>query len=65
MVIKLITKDTLIADILVKKPAAVQILRSYGISGLGYTDTQRKSIFEACQSARLNTDEILYKINKL
>ncbi|MEF9991788.1 MAG: DUF1858 domain-containing protein [Paraclostridium sp.] len=60
----MITKDTIIADIIKMKPDAAQILMSYGMGCIGCPSAQMEKLEQACEIHGLDLDEILNKLNE-
>lgn len=60
----MITKDTIIADIININPKAVEILTSYGMGCIGCPSAQMESLEQACEIHGLNLDEVLKKLNE-
>ncbi|MGL4911683.1 MAG: DUF1858 domain-containing protein [Romboutsia sp.] len=60
----MITKDTIIADIIKVKPNAPQILMSYGMGCIGCPSAQMETLQQACEIHGLNLEEVLEKLNQ-
>lgn len=60
----MITKDTIIADIIGINPMAVEILMGYGMGCIGCPSAQMETLEQACEIHGLNIDEVLEKLNK-
>jgi hybrid cluster-associated redox disulfide protein len=60
-----ITKDTIIGDILRINPAAAKILLEIGMHCLGCPASRAETLEQACQVHGVDTDEILDRINAL
>lgn len=60
----MITKDTIIADIIKSKPDAAQILMSYGMGCIGCPSAQMEKLEQACEIHGLDLEEILKKLNE-
>ena len=58
-----ITRDTLIGDILRKKPNAASILMSFGMGCLGCPSSQMESLGEAAAVHGIDAEAILNKLN--
>lgn len=59
----MITKDTIMADILKMNPNAAQILIEFGMGCLGCPSSQMESLEDACEIHGLNLEEVLKKLN--
>ena len=60
----MITKDTLIGQILQENPDAAPILMSIGMHCLGCPSSQMESLEEACMVHGVDVNEVLEKLNK-
>lgn len=60
----MITKDTIIADIIEINPMAVEILMGYGMGCIGCPSAQMETLEQACEIHGLNIEEVLEKLNK-
>lgn len=60
----MITKDTIIADIIKMKPNAAQILMSYGMGCIGCPSTQIEKLEQACEIHGVDIEEVLKKLNE-
>ncbi|MCR8743824.1 DUF1858 domain-containing protein [Romboutsia lituseburensis] len=60
----MITKDTIIADIIKSNPNAPQILMSFGMGCIGCPSAQMETLEQACEIHGLNLDEIIEKLNE-
>ena len=60
----MITKDTIIADIIEINPMAVEILMGYGMGCIGCQSSQMETLELACEIHGLNINEVLEKLNK-
>ena len=60
----MITKDTIIADIIKMKPDAPQILMSFGMGCIGCPSAQMEKLEQACEIHGLNIEEVLAKLNQ-
>lgn len=60
----MITKDTIIADIIKINPDAAQILMSFGMGCIGCPSAQMESLEQACEIHGLNLEEVLAKLNE-
>ncbi|HSQ88863.1 DUF1858 domain-containing protein [Romboutsia sp.] len=60
----MITKDTIIADIIKINPNAAQILMSFGMGCIGCPSAQMESLEQACEIHGLNLEEVLAKLNE-
>ncbi|MDK2562475.1 DUF1858 domain-containing protein [Romboutsia sedimentorum] len=60
----MITKDTIIADIIKMKPDAPQILMSFGMGCIGCPSAQMEKLEQACEIHGLNLEEVLAKLNQ-
>ena len=61
---KMITKDTIIADIIKEKANAVEILTSFGMGCIGCPSAQMEKLEQACEIHGLDLDEVLKKLNE-
>ena len=59
----MITKDTIIADIIKMKPDAAEILMSYGMGCIGCPSAQMERLEQACEIHGLDLEEVLNKLN--
>lgn len=59
----MITKDTIIADIIKMRPDAAQILMSYGMGCIGCPSAQMERLEQACEIHGLDLEEVLNKLN--
>ena len=60
-----ITKDTIVADVLVMVPESVPLLAGIGMHCLGCPSATRETLGEACASHGVDVDEFLAKVNTL
>lgn len=60
----MITKDTIIADIIKMKPDAPQILMSFGMGCIGCPSAQMEKLEQACEIHGLNLEEVLAELNQ-
>ena len=60
----MITKDTIIADIIKIRPDAAQILMSYGMGCIGCPSAQMEKLEQACEIQGLDLEEVLKKLNE-
>lgn len=60
----MITKDTIMADILKLNPNAAQILMHLGMGCLGCPSSQMESLEDACEIHGLELEEVLAKLNE-
>ena len=60
----MITKDTIIGDILREKPDAAPILLGIGMHCLGCPSSQMETLEEACMVHGVNVDDVLAELNK-
>ncbi|MCQ8212865.1 DUF1858 domain-containing protein [Cetobacterium somerae] len=60
----MITKDTLIADIIKINPKAAEILMNYGMGCIGCPSAQMENLQQACEIHGLSLDEVLNKLNE-
>lgn len=60
---KVITKDTIIGDLLVIAPETAPILFSIGMHCLGCPSSQGETVEEACMVHGVDVDEIVAKLN--
>lgn len=60
----MITKESIIADIIKINPDAPQILMSYGMGCLGCPSAQMEKLEQACEIHGLNLEEVLAKLNE-
>lgn len=61
----MITKDTIIGDIIKEKPEAIQILMGYGMGCLGCPSASMEKLEQACEIHGLDLQEVLNKLNTL
>lgn len=59
----MITKDSIIADIIKEKPEAIEILMAFGMGCVGCPSAQMETLEQACFIHGLNLEEVLAKIN--
>ncbi|CEN85468.1 DUF1858 domain-containing protein [Paraclostridium sordellii] len=59
----MITKDTIIADIIKIRPDAAEILMSYGMGCIGCPSAQMERLEQACEIHGLDLEEVLNKLN--
>ncbi|AUN13142.1 hybrid cluster protein-associated redox disulfide domain-containing protein [[Clostridium] sordellii] len=59
----MITKDTIIADIIKMRPDAAEILMSYGMGCIGCPSAQMERLEQACEIHGLDLEEVLNKLN--
>ena len=62
-IMAVITKDTVIGDLLVIAPETAPVLFSIGMHCLGCPASQGESIEEACMVHGTNADELVAKLN--
>ncbi len=60
----MITKDSLIADIIKINEKAPQILTGYGMGCIGCPSAQMETLEQACEIHGLDLDEVLKALNK-
>jgi len=60
----MITKDTIIADIIKVRPDAAQILMSFGMGCIGCPSAQMESLEQACEIHGLDLEEVVAKLNE-
>lgn len=60
----MITKDTIIADIVKAKPNAAQILMNYGMGCIGCPSAQMEKLEQACEIHGLDLEKILKELNE-
>ncbi len=60
----MITKDTIIADVIKKNQNAVAILMSFGMGCVGCPSSQMETIEQACSIHGLELEEVLAKLNE-
>lgn len=60
----MITKDSLIGEILKEKPGAPEILMSFGMGCVGCPSSQMESLEQAAAVHGLNIEELLVALNK-
>lgn len=60
----MITKNTIIADIIKVRPDAAQILMSFGMGCIGCPSAQMESLEQACEIHGLDLEEVLAKLNE-
>lgn len=61
----MITKDSIIGDIIKEKPETVKILMDYGMGCLGCPSAAMERLEQACEIHGIDLDEVLAKINSL
>jgi len=61
----IITKDTIIADILAIAPGAVPILQEVGMHCLGCPGARSETLGQACAGHGVDVDAVLAKLNEL
>ncbi|CEN90244.1 hybrid cluster protein-associated redox disulfide domain-containing protein [[Clostridium] sordellii] len=59
----MITKDTIISDIIKMRPDAAEILMSYGMGCIGCPSAQMERLEQACEIHGLDLEEVLNKLN--
>lgn len=59
----MITKDSIIAEILDLKPGAAEILMEFGMGCLGCPSAQMERLEDACEIHGINTEELLERLN--
>lgn len=59
----MITKDTIIADIIKMRPDVAEILMSYGMGCIGCPSAQMERLEQACEIHGLDLEEVLNKLN--
>nr|WP_307775811.1 DUF1858 domain-containing protein [uncultured Cetobacterium sp.] len=60
----MITKDTIIAEVIKENPNAVEILMSFGMGCVGCPSSQMETIEQACEIHGLNLEEVLKRLNE-
>lgn len=60
----MITKDTIIADVIKTNPKAAEILMSFGMGCIGCPSAQMEKLEDACEIHGLNLEEVLEKLNE-
>lgn len=60
----MITKDTIIADIIKMRPDAAQILMGFGMGCIGCPSAQMEKLEQACEIHGLDLEEVLAKLNE-
>ena len=60
----MITKDTIIADIIKMRPDAAQILMSFGMGCIGCPSAQMEKLEQACEIHGLDLEGVLAKLNE-
>ncbi|MGL4533786.1 MAG: DUF1858 domain-containing protein [Fusobacteriaceae bacterium] len=60
----MITKNTIIAEIIDINPKGAQILMGYGMGCIGCPSAQMETLEQACEIHGLNLDEVLNKLNE-
>lgn len=60
----MITKDSIIADIINEKPQVIQVLMAFGMGCVGCPSAQMETLEQACFIHGLNLEEVLAKINE-
>ena len=61
----MITKDTIIGDVIKENPNAVGILMSFGMGCVGCPSSQMETIEQACSIHGLDLEEVLAKLKEL
>jgi hydroxylamine reductase len=61
----MITKDTIIAEIIEQKPNAISIFMAYGMGCIGCPSAQLEKLEDACEIHGIDLEEILEKLNKV
>lgn len=61
----MITKDTIIGDIIKMKPSAVEVLVGYGMGCIGCPSASMEKLEQACEIHGIDLDEVLIKLNNL
>ena len=61
----MITKDTIIGDVIKENPNAVGILMSFGMGCVGCPSSQMETIEQACSIHGLELEEVLAKLKEL
>ncbi len=59
-----ITKDTVIGELIVKKPEAVEILMSFGMACVGCPGSQMETVEQAAAVHNLDVETLLVALNK-
>ncbi|CEK35791.1 hydroxylamine reductase,hybrid cluster protein-associated redox disulfide domain,Domain of unknown function (DUF1858) [[Clostridium] sordellii] len=59
----MITKDTIIADIIKMRPDSAEILMTYGMGCIGCPSAQMERLEQACEIHGLDLEEVLNKLN--
>ena len=60
----MITKDTIIGDVIKENENAVGILMSFGMGCVGCPSSQMETIEQACSIHGLDLEEVLAKLNE-
>lgn len=60
----MITKDTIIADIIKEKSNAAEILMAYGMGCIGCPSAQMETLGQACEIHGIDLEEVLKKLNE-
>ena len=61
----MITKDTIIGEVIKENPNAVGILMSFGMGCVGCPSSQMETIEQACSIHGLDLEEVLAKLKEL
>lgn len=59
-----VTKDMLIGQLIQKKPAAIEVLMSFGMGCVGCPSAQMESLEEAAMVHGLDLDRLMEALNK-
>ena len=59
----MITRDTIIGNVLKENEGAYEILTSFGMHCLGCPSSQMESLQDACMVHGLNVEDVLAKLN--
>ncbi len=60
----MITKDSIISEIIETNPNAIGILMGYGMGCIGCPSAQMETLEQACSIHGLDLNEVLEKLNK-
>ncbi|MGX6590840.1 DUF1858 domain-containing protein [Cetobacterium ceti] len=60
----MITKDTIVGDIINMNPKGAEILMGYGMGCIGCPSAQMEKLEQACEIHGIDLNEILKKLNE-
>lgn len=61
----MITKDTIIEEIIKLKPEVIEVFMGYGMGCIGCPSAQLERLQDACEIHGIDLEEILERINKV